>query len=383
MVVPVSSRPGRLVSAAAIVEHARVLATRRTAPPELAGGWELPGGKVRPGESPAAACVREVGEELGCEVRVLRRLPGEQPLPGGYLLHVHEAELVAGEPEPREHDALRWLGPEELDQVRWLRPDVPLVAALRDRLLDGEALPGGNVGGAVRIGATVRRPTGPWTPAVHALLAYLCQAGLSDVPRVLGTDERGREVLTWLPGRVVDVDSEHIDDALVASAMRWLRRYHEVARGFRPAGPVRWRNGEGQLGADQIICHHDFAPYNVAEQDGEVAGVFDWDMAGPGAPIDDVAFAAWSFVPLWRDLGPAETARRLLLVCACYGGLAAADVLRVVGTRIEDATARIRAGQQAGDVGMLNLARIGEPDNTLRALSGLRGRLPTIEAALR
>ena len=57
-----------LVVGAAVVRHGRVLATRRTHPPEAAGRWELPGGKVEPGEGPADAVVREVREELGCEV---------------------------------------------------------------------------------------------------------------------------------------------------------------------------------------------------------------------------------------------------------------------------------------------------------------------------
>ncbi len=67
--------------------------------------------------------------------------------------------------------------------------------------MDNEiALPGGNVGGAVRVGDTVRRATGPWTPAVHALLNYLADAGLTGIPRVLGFDDRGREILEYLPG---------------------------------------------------------------------------------------------------------------------------------------------------------------------------------------
>ena len=97
---------------------------------------------------------------------------------------------------------------ERFDEVDWLDPDRPFVASLRDRLLDGETLAGGNVGGAVRIGDTIRRPTGPWTPAVHALLEHLLEQGLRAVPRAHGYDARGREILDYLPGRIVDVDRE-------------------------------------------------------------------------------------------------------------------------------------------------------------------------------
>ena len=89
----------------------------------------------------------------------------------GYTLRVLRAELVTGDPTPHEHDALRWLGPEELDDVDWLAPDLPFLAEVRDLLLDGRPLEGGNIGGAVRIGATgttadgtvdARRSTGCW-----------------------------------------------------------------------------------------------------------------------------------------------------------------------------------------------------------------------------
>src|SRR5262245_55148283 len=92
-------------------------------------------------------------------------------------------------------------------------------------------LEGGNVGGAVRVGDTVRRPTGPWTPAVHELLEFLADAGLPHVPRVLGLDDRGREVLTYLPGHVVPVGVERLTDAQLAATARWVRRYHEVVAG--------------------------------------------------------------------------------------------------------------------------------------------------------
>lgn len=102
-------------------------------------------------------------------------------------------------------------------------------------------LPGGNIGGAVRIGDTVRRATGPWTPAIHGLLNYLAGAGLTGVPRVHGYDERGREV----------------------------------------PGVIRWRAGAAELAADQIICMHDYGYYNwIGTADG-FSGVIDWDLAGP------------------------------------------------------------------------------------------------------
>jgi 8-oxo-dGTP diphosphatase len=109
-----------------------VLAARR--PASSGGGWELPGGKCRPGEDLDAAAVREISEELGCEVRVTGRLDGRQPIRDGLTLEVVVAELVAGSPQPLEHDELRWLRAAELGEIAWLPADAPFVPELRARL---------------------------------------------------------------------------------------------------------------------------------------------------------------------------------------------------------------------------------------------------------
>ena len=362
--------------------HGRLLAARRTEPAALAGSWELPGGKVDDAEDPERAVVRELGEELGCEAEVLRRLPGEQSLTGGHRLWAYECRLVAGEPKPREHDAVRWLAPEELADVSWLPADVPFVDALRERLLDGEPMAGGNVGGAVRIGSTVRRPTGPWTPAVHALLAHLDVVGLDGVPRVLGVDDREREVLTYVPGRVAAQDGETVRDVDVQQLGEWLRRYHAAVLDFRPPPGAPWRTMDRSLAAGEIVCHHDVAPYNAVMADDRLAGVIDWDMAGPGLPMEDLSFAAWNCVPLHADVGAVESARRLRLLCSAYGSADPGAVLAGVVPRIETAVAKIAAGQRAGDPGMCNLAAVGEPERTAKAVAGLRHRLPAITVAL-
>ncbi|GGR51606.1 mutator protein MutT [Nocardioides luteus] len=127
----------KTVVAAAILsaDGKQVLAARRTFPAEAAGRWELPGGKVEESETPEAALVREIGEELGCLIEVLDWMQGESAIGAagsttGRLIAA-TARVVAGEPRPREHDQVLWLAAEDLDSVDWLEPDRPFLDPLR------------------------------------------------------------------------------------------------------------------------------------------------------------------------------------------------------------------------------------------------------------
>jgi 8-oxo-dGTP diphosphatase len=125
----------RIVVGAAIRDGRRVLAAARAYPPELAGLWEFPGGKVEPDETETEALVRECREELGVAISVGDRVGGDLPTGNGrYLLRVYFAEVLEGDPHAKEHAELRWLAPDELDSVPWLPGNRPAVDALRDLL---------------------------------------------------------------------------------------------------------------------------------------------------------------------------------------------------------------------------------------------------------
>ncbi|GII14799.1 (deoxy)nucleoside triphosphate pyrophosphohydrolase [Planomonospora parontospora] len=125
----------KVVVGAAIVDGAgRLLAAQRAQPPELAGGWEFPGGKVDPGEDDRTALVRECREELGVLIEVGEAVGGDWPLSGDRVLRVWLASVVEGQPEAKEHRELRWLAPDELDEVAWLPADLPIVRAVRELL---------------------------------------------------------------------------------------------------------------------------------------------------------------------------------------------------------------------------------------------------------
>ncbi len=126
---------GQIVVAGALVSAGTLLVAQRERPPELAGLWELPGGKVAAGESDADALVRELQEELGITVTVGARLGADVALSPTVTLRAYLVTSCSGSPHPHDHRALRWVRAEELDALAWVPADrgwVPdLVAALR------------------------------------------------------------------------------------------------------------------------------------------------------------------------------------------------------------------------------------------------------------
>src|SRR3954471_16623562 len=115
----------RVIVAAVIITDGGVLACERSAPPEVAGRWEFPGGKVEPGESDEQALARECAEELGVRVEVGDRVGPDVPLAHGRaVLRVFAVRLLGGDrPRALEHTSMRWLAPDELDSVPWLPAD--------------------------------------------------------------------------------------------------------------------------------------------------------------------------------------------------------------------------------------------------------------------
>ncbi len=180
-----------------------------------------------------------------------------------------------------------------------------------------EQLSGGNVTPVVRIGGAVHREAGPWTPTVHALLRRLRARGIHEAPEPLGMDDAGREVLSFLPGLVGNYPLPEwmLSDAVLAQSGRLLRRLHDASVGFDPADAV-WRTPP-RLPAE-VICHNDFAPYNLVFTDRVITGVIDFDLAAPGPRIRDLAYLAYRIVPFLG--GPdADAPRRLELLVASYG----------------------------------------------------------------
>ena len=205
---------------------------------------------------------------------------------------------------------------------------------------DELALPGAI--GAVRVGETVRKPAGPWTPSMQALLRFVRAEGFELAPEPLGVDDEGREVLAWIEGNPAwrPWPSVLLGSDGVIELGRTLRVYHDIVRAFDPGEDAVWRSGPARLGPDEIVLHGDFAPWNTVWRGSSLVGVIDWDMAEPGLPIVDLAFLALHVVPLRSDAraalagfaSPPDRRARLATLCDTYGGFSVAQVIEAVAS---------------------------------------------------
>ncbi|MBO1336557.1 phosphotransferase [Streptomyces sp. VRA16 Mangrove soil] len=223
----------------------------------------------------------------------------------------------------------------------------------------GEPLPGGHVNQVVRVADTVRRAPTPRSSYVRELLALFGRAGWPGAPRFLGTDERGRESFTYLPGRAAltpqDRGAARTDEALARLAVL-VRQFHDLTAGTPLAGD------------QEVVCHHDLDPRNTVYEVEAEGGAWtpvafiDWDLAGPGRRVEDVAHVCWQYLELGPDAGDvAEAARRMRLVCDAYG-LDDAGRAALPDTVLwwQDRCRRgIAAAADAGDPAMRRLRAIG------------------------
>jgi Ser/Thr protein kinase RdoA (MazF antagonist) len=150
------------------------------------------------------------------------------------------------------------------------------------------------------MGDTVRKPAGPWTTTVHALLDHLNARGFP-APKPLGIDERGREVLSYIEGDATIWPWPEFfrNPTAVAHVGQTLRRYHDAVADFVPPSYAVWQDSDHALPrTGEIICHGDFGPYNLIWRNAQIVGVIDWEWARPAPAMRDVAFAAWMTTPL-------------------------------------------------------------------------------------
>ena len=206
-------------------------------------------------------------------------------------------------------------------------------------------LTGGNMTEVARRGGEVLRESGPWTPTIQRLLAHLRAAGVDWCPEPRGWVEDGREALSYLKGKVptYPLPGWVYDEAVLVRAAQWLRTLHDATEGYIDA-EARWRSPVRQPA--EVVCHNDFAPYNMVFRNEVLVGVIDWDFAAPGPRLWDIAHLAYRLVPLTSPgnpdapTGSVDLAARLHLLLDSYGSDASmAAVLDAVIARLEDLAA--------------------------------------------
>ena len=235
---------------------------------------------------------------------------------------------------------------------------------IAEETITGEQMAGG-VNTVLRIGDRVHRPTGAWTPAVHAVLAHLEAKGFGGAPRVYGLSAEGlsvegldaeesaerREIVDFIPGDVPGSEVIVSDEAL-AEVGALLRGLHDATADFVPPAAARWYFEARE--PSEVICHGDVAPYNTVFRGGRPVAFIDFDTAHPGPRVWDVAYAAYRFVQLvhpYEDGAPArEQARRLALFVDAYGlgGRDRALLLDAVVARLEHLVGFMRRQAAAG-----------------------------------
>lgn len=209
-------------------------------------------------------------------------------------------------------------------------------------LSDQEVLSGGGVNEVVRIGSTVRRPTGPWSPLVHELLGYVRERGFTAAPRVHEVTDDGFEILDFLPGEVSNYPPTAAARSAEAldTAAALLRAYHDSTVGFVPHASGDWMLPVRT--AVEVVCHGDYAPHNCVLDGDHVVGIIDFDTAHPGSRLWDIGYAVYRWAPTTAPtnadgFGTTEQqARRARRFCDVYGldHAGRADVVAMVIQRL-------------------------------------------------
>ncbi|ANY67264.1 aminoglycoside phosphotransferase [Paenibacillus sp. BIHB 4019] len=237
-------------------------------------------------------------------------------------------------------------------------------------MTEEEVLRGGNVNHIIRKENTVLRPTGYWSHSVHELLKHLEKQGFEGAPRFLGIDDSDREILTFVPGESPGNDYPELesymwsDETLVGLASL-LRRFHDATVGSNLITKSKWQLSYIDDREHEVICHNDAALYNVVFQEGIPVSLIDFDMAGPGPRMWDIAYALYTSVPLasfapdhssgttveyQSNVHSAERRRRIQLFFDSYGTPVPNELCKWIIQRLTTMYDTLRKGAAEGNL---------------------------------
>lgn len=187
-------------------------------------------------------------------------------------------------------------------------------------------LPGGRDGKILTDGKVVCRPKNVWSNGVQKYLKHLHENGVTFVPYPLGFNESNEELVSYIEGDVSNypLTSQFSSSEALVSAAKLLRKIHDTSVDFLEETSFSNWMLEAKRPA-QVMCHGDYAPYNVVMTSDRVTGVIDFDTTHPGPRRWDIAYAIYRWAPLKRPENPdsfgdlTEQANRAKLFCDAYG----------------------------------------------------------------
>ncbi|MGE6753796.1 phosphotransferase [Rossellomorea sp. NPDC071047] len=163
-----------------------------------------------------------------------------------------------------------------------------------------EMLSGGNVSYVYRSGDTVRRELKPDSVKIHTLLQHLERKGFDYAPKFLGIDEKDREILSFIAGEAGNYPLKQYmwSDVALKGIAKMLRHYHDAVSDFPLTD--EWQPMDNTPATMEVVCHNDFAIYNIIFNQEKPVGIIDFDVAGPGPRLWDIAYTLYTCVPLSR-----------------------------------------------------------------------------------
>lgn len=257
-----------------------------------------------------------------------------------------------------------------------------------------DRLPGGRLTYVVRVGDTVRREPKPWSDEAQRLLSHLRSRQFLLAPEPLGFDEQGREVLRYIEGdtaaTVAPWPGLLWSDELLVEVGKTVAAYHLAVADFVPSDSPRWQYRPRALLPGEIICHHDFAPYNAVFKGSHLLGMVDWEGAGPGTIQEEIAFLAWQWVPLRpperevTDGGDPEVDQiaRLRLLLESYGYDNRAGLIEAVIERVEISRSGIEERAAAGGLPYIELRNEGHTRDMESLIRHLQRNRHNFQAAI-
>lgn len=188
-----------------------------------------------------------------------------------------------------------------------------------------QELSGGREGIIYQKGNYVIRPLNAWSASVHKLLSHLEREGFEGAPRFIGI-EKDNEVLTFMQGDTFNypLSGAITSKEAVISCATLLRKLHDATANSVLLNNVKQQWMLPSREPQEVICHGDFTPYNVALKGNRVVAAFDFDAAHPAPRIWDLAFSVYCWAPFKTDsvdrLGSLEQQiHRAKLFCDSYG----------------------------------------------------------------